>query len=149
MNMFSNRLHISIVLILLISACSLPDNKDTFYTATRDGDLYRFPVLKPIEVFSTTDFRGTDWFVSLPYINDFSKSQVKIDSIGVVDSLVIAYNSLIYLPGEMTTVWITIDIRNNYIDVEKTISKELRSKLTLYAPDDVYSSFLETGKTPW
>ena len=51
---------IQILLILLLS-CQNKGKQDDFYSSTKRGDLWRVPLLKPLEVVSPTN--SDDWFL--------------------------------------------------------------------------------------
>lgn len=161
----NNHKIISLVfLILLSSSCgwlqptsngSDLQNEDEFYSISKVGDLYRFPLIKPFEVFSTIGY-GPDWFVNLKYGNDFKKDQISIDSVSVTDSLIIAYSDGIYLPGEMTKAWFIIDVKEKKELAFRTEDEYLQYikergivSVKLYHPNTIYTEFKDSKILPW
>lgn len=105
------RFFLFILVLFFLSACgNQPDGteKDTFYTMTKSGDLWRVPLIKPYELVSPTDSDLNDWFliVDHPHLSgtdDFTHSGdqfqfTSIQRIGIKDSIIVITNDQQYWP---------------------------------------------------
>ena len=131
-------------------------SNDSFYTSSKEGDLYRIPLIKPIQVISSVGI-DSDWLLRLPYQSIDRLRQIKVDSLTVVDSVIIIDAGLVSLPGETTQAWFIIDNKNRTEKIYTTkeayikdlVSIGTKEDTKLYEVNGVYRKFKEKGKTPW
>lgn len=129
--------------------------EDTFYNDIVDGDLYRIPLVEPIEIISAYGVGG-DWILRLPYNQVTEKKSMPVIAVSVLDSVIIVDTGVISIPGENTQVWVIIDVKNQAEFLCKTVS-EYHQKLSdlglkpenLHEVNEVYSSFKKSKKLPW
>jgi hypothetical protein len=134
----------------------LTEQEDVFYTSNKDGDLYRIPLIKPIQVISTIGY-GDDWIIKLPYQQITGIRSIEVNSITIVDSLIIVYSGLVSLPGETTKSWFIIDTKNstekvykNNISYQKGLSElGMKEEPKLYEVNELYSQFIKEKRLPF
>ncbi len=153
-----------LLLAVALQACFNNNNKkmntqnnvDEFYIYTRYEDLYRLPLIKPLELTSVGG-EGYGWTLKFPYqkIDDNVETGI-LDKIAVEDSLIIVYIERTYLYHNMTEAWFTIDLKEKK---EYAFTKEadynafLKAKhidsVTFYSPDELFKQFDEKRTLPW
>jgi hypothetical protein len=153
------------LILFLCYSCGAPqqENKekteqqqvDKFYTSEKDGDLYRIPLIKPIQIISPIGYDDS-WDLKFPYQKIERKRSVEVSSATVVDSLIIVYSKMTSLPGEMTQAWFFIDTRNkteivcrNNDEYQKHLSEIGIATPILYDVNELYSQFKEKGVLPF
>lgn len=129
---------------------------DKFYTSSRDSDLFRIPLIKPIQVISAVGYDDS-WDLRLPYrqIQGVGRS-IPIHSLTIVDSVIIIDAGIVSLPVETTQAWFLIDMKSQRETVCRNsdeyqndlIEKDVKSPM-LYNVNEVYSQFKEKGTLPW
>lgn len=132
------------------------NQREDFYRYSKDGDLYRIPLIKPFQVISSTGVGG-DWIMKLPQEQiKNGKNAIEVSSLTVVDSIIIIYSELTYMSEGMTPVWLLIDTRNkrelflqNEVDYNKSIDNLEIEKPKLYTPDELYKQFKQDGELLW
>lgn len=131
------------------------EQEDSFYTAAKEGDLYRVPLVKPIQIISTNGI-GSDWILKFPYRQIKNKKSVEVSAVNVVDSLIIVYSESTYLPGAMTEAWFLIDTKNktevvyqNENDYVKGLAEIKIKEPRLIEINQLYGEFKETQKLPF
>ena len=124
---------------------------DKFYTSSKDGDIFRIPLIKPIQIISTVGY-GDSWVLKLPYQHKEITESIEVDSAYVIDSLIIIYSKSTYLPGEMTQVWLLIDTKNqlefvyrNYNEYQMKLNKMSITSPKLYDINELYTLFKKKG----
>lgn len=154
---------------ILVTACqgdSGPE-ADTFYTAQKESDLWRVPLLAPYEVVSPNN--DTDWFIMLEN-PDISGPQffmpgtdfqfTSISRIGIQDSVIVAENTHENWPnlsGAYPSTLI-IDARSGkcFMYSREHHTAELSAKLhelnvaqvRMIPWEDIRSDFQQSGKLP-
>ncbi len=95
---------------LLLTACSGHSDAEKtgdFYSYTKDGDVWRVPLLEPYEVFSPTNSDMNDWFLVVhdPVISgpDFKLfgdefQFTALAKVGIADSIIVLENTNEYWP---------------------------------------------------
>ncbi|AUS04920.1 hypothetical protein [Pseudotamlana carrageenivorans] len=153
------------LILLLCFSCGTPqkdgdsqtkqEQVDEFYTSPRDGDLFRIPLVKPVQVISTIGY-GDSWMVKLPYQQINRKRSVEARSITVIDSIIIIDAGIVSLPGENTQAWFFIDTKNqkefvcrNEDEYQKKLTEIGVASAVLYDVNEVYSQFKEKGTLPF
>lgn len=128
-----------------------------FYTLLKFEDLYRIPLIEPLELISTGP-GGGEWFIQFPYGEVKGKEQVSVLSATVVDSTVLFQSDIIYFRGEhdMRNHWFLIDVRNKSQEVYKTedeflqvLAKRGIKKPVLYEVDTLFTHFQRTRRLPY
>lgn len=94
--------------MLLFAGCSfLSEEPSDFYSYSKEGDLWRVPLLEPFEVVSPTNSELNDWFfiVDHPVISgpDFNLSGdefqfSELTNVGIKDSIIVLENTNQYWP---------------------------------------------------
>jgi hypothetical protein len=129
-------------LFLSLFSCQNNSQKDNFYSYSKTLDLWRVPILEPYEIVSATN--TDDWVFVLKnpmlkhkdYFNpgenyDFQLSS--IDSVGVVDSILIFKSKSLYWPklgGDYkTTLFVNAKTREQFIYSDKHHSQEIAQKI--------------------
>lgn len=162
---------ILVLVLWFFNSCDfLPDSKsgsDDFYTAQKEGDQWRIPLLKPYSLVSPTN--TTDWFLILqsPMISgpDFMLfgeefQLTSITQLGIQDSVIYLESADYYWPklsGSYPSV-LFVDLKT---DSSFVYTKELHQKailqkkkalnietIELYDFETVKSDFQQKGKLP-
>lgn len=166
--MVNNKIVFFQILIFLLSiSCGNPQREkpistsehqiDEFYSAPKNWDLFRFPLIKPVQAISVIGY-GDSWSVKLPYqqINE-TMSSVEVKRVNVLDSVIVIDAGLVSLPGETTQAWFLIDMKQKtesvhttFADYEKGLSKVgINYKPELYDVNEIYRNFKEKGTLPF
>jgi hypothetical protein len=145
---------LSLLLVsLLFFSCQNIDRKTDFYSYSKRWDLWRVPILEPYEIVSPTEavdvhnwhliikkprIHGRDYF---DQFNEYEFQLSGIDSIGVIDSILVFKSSNEYWPrlgGNYKTTFI-IDAKKGeqYIFSDEHHQKELRNMLHRLGADRV------------
>lgn len=127
-----------------------------FYTADREADLFRIPLIEPYELINT-GFIEESWFFNVPgnISAPANTNQVALEAVWVnsKDSLAGFYNSSIYVSGSgMTEAWFLLDIPGEKIEThlsEEAFNKAAGQKANFKSCSVVFKEFSETGKLPW
>lgn len=104
-----------IMTAILNSGCGSPsenqEQSSDFYSDSQVGDLFRIPLLDPIELQSADE---AYWFLKPAFngINETNEAVDNIDKVGVVDSIVICFSERTYRDSEMGAAWYVIDVEN-------------------------------------
>lgn len=130
--------------------------EEKFYTTSKDGDLYLIPLVKPIQVISTIGY-GKSWIIKLPYQQLQNIRTIEVNSLTVIDSIIVVYAGLMSLPGETTEAWFLIETKNKTEKLYTTEDEFIKgikevgiSKLPqLYEINELYRQFKEEGILPW
>lgn len=130
-------------------------NVDNFYTSSKVGDLYRIPLIKPIQIISSIGY-GDSWVLKLPYQQIEANVSIEVDSVCLIDSLIIIYSKSTYLPGGMTQVWLLIDTKNklelvyrNYNEYQMNLNKMNITSPIFYDVNELYTQFKKKGYMPF
>jgi hypothetical protein len=146
-------------LLLLLVACKpRPIN---FYKDPQYQDLYRIPLIEPIEVANVVD---NYWAGSYLYIRDTSSKFLGsidgfcMDSLTVVDSLIVLFDSGFYVSGTgHVPGWCIISPRQEKYFFCETVDQYKQTLLgfgiselpKLYVPGEVYKRFAQDGILPF
>lgn len=150
----------SILFALLFIGCNHNSSKQDFYSYSKSFDLWRLPLLEPYELISPTNsgywfltiknpgFKNPDFYISG---NEFQLSN--IESIGILDSVIVIHSTNIYWPklsgSYNTTLIIDSKNENKYIYSDQHQRSALNDKLgelnvksiKLYPIESVLKSF--------
>lgn len=134
---------------------SSTENDQNFYFSSREGDLYRIPLIEPIQVISTNGI-GSNWILELPYQQVKNKKNIEVSSVSIVDSLIIVYSKSTYFPGTMTEAWLLINTKAKTENVYQ-IRSDYENRLTeigikepqLRDVNQLYLEFKQTLKLRW
>lgn len=87
-------------------------NTNHFYDTRKINDLYRVPLLEPIELISADE---DSWFLA---VNSFKKGvkRMHVEAVGITDSILVGYVSSVYLDSKMTKAWYVIDYPEKKIE---------------------------------
>jgi hypothetical protein len=135
---------------------STKQQDDAFYTYAKDWDLYRIPLIKPIQVISTIGY-GDTWVIESPYQQIKRAGQIGVMYITVVDSVIIVDAGIVCLPGETTQAWFLIDTKAKTEKVYTTteayrkglLEAGIKEEPKLYEVNEVYRQFKEKGTLPF
>lgn len=144
---------------MLFSGCNnLQENTPSkdFYTADREADLFRIPLIEPYQLINT-GFIEEPWFFNVPanISAPENTNQIALEAVWVnsKDSLAGFYNSSIYISGSgMTEAWFLLDIPNKKIEThlsEEAFDKAVGQKADFKSCSVVFNKFSKTGKLPW
>ena len=129
-----------LLIALLFLGCKTNSTKHDFYSYSKSFDLWRLPLIEPIELISATNSR--DWFLVITNPNfqnpDFFSNggfQLSdIESVGLQDSVIVIHSSSLYWPklsgSYNTTVIINTKTNEKYIYSNQHHSKDLNARLT-------------------
>jgi len=104
------------LITLLILSCT--DSTDGYYTVDKEWDLWRFPLIKPYELVSPTNYSTDDWVLILddfnPYNTDSKYQLTNIDSIGILENIVLLHSHRARYPGGNRPLWLIINGNNAF-----------------------------------
>lgn len=159
-----------LILLCTCSSCNFgTDQQNDFYSYSRSGDLWRVPLIEPYEIISPTNSGSDDWFLVFDnqtlqgpdYFHSRDEFQLSsIQTIGILDSVIVATNEREYWPklsGQYPSTLI-IDMKTNDLFIFSTAhhSEELKErmkdlkieKINMLGWNDVKIDFLENLKLP-
>ena len=103
-----------IITSIIFTGLLLSCNSDSFYTARKDGDLWRLPLLEPYELIAVGDIEEPEWWnlclnVYNPYNWKDRYQLSNIDSVGVKNNLILVHSKKVQRPNSYTGGWFLID----------------------------------------
>ena len=148
-------------LFLFFSSILIWGCKKDFYNYKKDEDLWRFPILEPYELISPTK---DDWFIKIKNFNPYPFKSSRpyqlsyIDSIGLVNNLIIIHSLHANLPNESRPMWFIIethknedskvfifDKKNFLLEIDK---RNLKDELMIYSADKLVTDFQKNLNLP-
>lgn len=127
-----------------------------FYDKSRVGDVYRIPLVQPLELRSYS--HGDSWHLNLPYKGIKNLTEISdVKFIGISDSIIVVYVDRIYVPefSKMTEAWFIVDMhtKKEYVfDDKETYEKNIenlgKSRIELLDVNDVFFEFDTHEKLP-
>lgn len=135
------------------------DSDNNFYSSHKSGDLYRIPLIKPLEVYNT-GYLKEPWFFDIPYKNNsLGKDQIHVNQVGVDirDSIIVLYSESIAIPAlsKISELWLVIKLKEekefSFTDIEEYKNKMnlIGSDIELKDCEVVYNEFKQTGILKW
>jgi hypothetical protein len=137
-------------LIAISFSCQHKTKKPDFYSYTKNGDLWRVPILEPFEIVSPT--KEGEWFLIIkqPRLahrdyfhpdNKYEFQLASIDSVGVADSILVFKSRSRYWPklsGDYkTTLLIRASTNEQFIYSDVHHQREMRQKLKELGAEDI------------
>ena len=151
--------HQALTLILfvlsILQSCNFNADKKNFFLDSKRGDLDRIPLIEPFELYKPSSI-GKIWFFDLPFNNNgLLQGQIKVDEMCILteDSILLFYSYRVNIPGKVTDVWYSIDLKKKqeYHFINETKFKSyldnLRGKagLNFLRCEDVYTFFVDSS----
>jgi hypothetical protein len=150
-----------IILLFIISvvfySCNFnsKNEKKGFYDYSKEYDLYRVPLIEPLEIISAD--RGFSWTFKLPYRQIENKDEIggDVKKIGIDKSIIVLFTPSTYIFNSMNNAWIVVDVENktekafiNESEYNKYLIEKGISQIKLYEVSEVFKVFDTENKLP-
>ena len=148
---------LGIISMIIIYSCDIPSSRGgDFYSYSKDGDLYRIPLLEPFEVYNSGSINYS-WSFDLPYKNSgLVMDQIGVDEVGVQiqDSILVLYSYRMSLPGKMSQAWFIVNLKEKkelYFTDSSKYYEHISNigGIELFRCEEIFKEFEETKKLPW
>lgn len=132
------------------SSSNKQDESSDFYSSSENGDLFRIPLLDPIELKSADE---ANWFLKPMFngINETNEEVGDINEVAVAGSIIICYSERTYRDSEMGPAWYIIDVENksekcltNLNDYLFFLQENSTQNIKLKDVNEVYSEFVDS-----
>lgn len=120
-----------------------PRERMNFYNSPKEQDLYRIPLLDPVDLASTDEW---NWFLRLGQLNtDVDAPTIFLDSIAFQDSILYGYNRSVYFKQKMTKLWYIVNCHTGSIEYYSTYEKfnKKTTQVNFQATNDYYQMYWE------
>ncbi len=139
--------------------CCISDPDNNFYGYTKRWDLWRFPLVKPYELVSPTNFSSEEWFFILHDFNPFGTesrySITNIDSVAITDKYIFLHSERVLYPGGDRPAWLVINLEDDskmLLTGQGRLKPWLDSarieKIRIYKFEKILKDFQENLKLP-
>lgn len=122
---------------------------DDFYTSKKEDDLYRIPLIDPIELLSPDE---ENWFFEPTFPGLNNKDRIgNIDSICMLSFEIILYSQRAYRDSEMGEIWYIVNMKERIITMisnETSLKQKMNAHslpLQFTSSKDAYKRFKTNG----
>ena len=138
---------------MLCNSCNQSNNKPhSFYDHSKSGDLYRIPLIEPIQAVSPEE---SYWYIDLPYSKKEKLvvgNNINVEKVGVYKKIIVAYQP----NNGLNEVWMIIktDKKEQLFFTKKqeylnNLKKEGIDSIKMYNAQEIFEEFKNKGVLPW
>lgn len=144
---------LKILLISVILICcrqkSGRESEMKFYESSKTFDMYRLPLIRPIELLSADE--GNSWICRYNFKSLSGRSEIdNIEKVGIFKGFIALYCPLTFNGNSMSETWVLIDVLGNsdvifneQIKFESYLKKNDLNQMKLISVDSAYKNFAE------